>query len=103
MITTQVSGTASTTFRSQTDPSGAWAFQIDTGSLSIGYHTAKAYFELSTSTKSGYGKAVNFYVGTGTGACAPSIGDLNGDKKVNLVDFSIMLTVLGDCGCPGRS
>ena len=92
-LVTQLSDAASSTLNSQTDGSGDWALQIDTGSLSIGYHAAKSYFELSSTSKSGFGRAVNFYVGKGNGACGASKGDLNGDGKVNLVDFSIMLTV----------
>jgi hypothetical protein len=72
------------------DKSGAWAIQVDTASLKNGFHTAKAAFQLSPIIKSGYGKALNFYVGTDLPKNAPS-PDLNHDGKVNLVDFSIFL------------
>jgi hypothetical protein len=72
------------------DKSGAWAIQVDTASLKNGFHTAKAAFQLTSIVKSGYGKALNFYVGTDLPKNAPS-PDLNHDGKVNLVDFSIFL------------
>ncbi len=72
------------------DRSGAWAVQVDTASLKNGFHSAKAAFQLTSVVKSGYGKALNFYVGSDLPKNAPS-PDLNHDGKVNLVDFSIFL------------
>lgn len=57
------------------------------------FHAVKAMFELfgtGAQSKSGYSQAVNFYVGT-RDARVPGTGELNGDSKVNLVDFSILL------------
>jgi len=34
--------------------------------LTDGAHTAKAHFEITTTVKSGYGRSVNFFVGTKT-------------------------------------
>lgn len=76
------------------DSTGRWALQIDTKSLTLGFHSAKSYFQLSDSVKSDYGKLVNFYIGTEAPSDTPSV-DLNGDEKVNLVDFSIFLTSWG--------
>ena len=50
-------------FTSETDRSGAWALQVDTASLTTGYHLVRAAFELGSTTKSGFGRSVNFYVG----------------------------------------
>ncbi|MFM2330847.1 MAG: hypothetical protein RLZZ26_354 [Candidatus Parcubacteria bacterium] len=106
-VVTQLSDSVSNSLTAQADSSGKWALQVDTSSLSTGNHAAKSYFQTSTSTKSGFGKAVNFSVGTGTGACSNN-SDLNGDKKVNLVDFSIFLTHwgasggIGDLNCDGK-
>ena len=105
-VVTQLSDAASSSLAAQADSAGDWALQIDTNSLTKGYHAAKSYFQTSTTTKSGFGKAVNFFVGNGTSACSNST-DLNGDKKVNLIDFSIFLThwgtsdTQGDFNCDG--
>lgn len=72
------------------DDTGAWALQVDTASLSTGFHAIKASFMLTPFIKSGFGKAVNVYIGGDIPPGAAS-SDLNGDKKVNLVDFSIFL------------
>ncbi len=78
------------------DTSGQWALQLDTASLGEGFHAAKSLFEITggAAIKSGYGRAVSFYVGDGTpeGGVSP---DLNGDGRVNLVDFSIFLLSWG--------
>jgi cysteine-rich repeat protein len=105
-VSTQLSASVSSLLTARADPSGKWALQVDTSSLSLGDHAAKSYFQTSTTTKSGFGKAVNFSVGGGTGACN-NASDINGDKKVNLVDFSIFLThwgtsdAAGDLNCNG--
>lgn len=72
------------------DNNGNWAFQLDTASIAGGFHSVKTSFILSTSSKSGFGKSENFFVGNQlpTGGTSP---DVNGDSKVNLVDFSIFL------------
>lgn len=105
-VVTQLSASASNSLTAQADVSGNWALQVDTASLGNGYHAAKSYFQTSTTTKSGFGRSVNFYVGAGPSACSGS-SDLNGDSKVNLVDFSIFLTHWGtsdgqgDLNCDG--
>lgn len=76
-------------FDSQSDRSGTWALQVDTASLTAGPHIVKAAFELSSSTKSGFGRSVSFVIGGE--AITEKSPDLNGDGKVNLVDFSIFL------------
>ncbi len=77
------------TMQAVADASGLWALQIDTASISQGRHTAKSYFELGTVARSGYGRSVAFAVGAGAGGAVSP--DINGDGKVNLVDFSIFL------------
>lgn len=85
---------AGTPYTATADASGAWSLQIDSASLSIGTHSVKASFALSTLIKSGYGKAVSFSIGTGAPG-EPASSDLNGDAGVNLVDFSIFLLAWG--------
>lgn len=72
------------------DAQGAWAIIVDTASLKTGFHSAKAAFQLDSLVKSGYGKAISFYVGSDLPPDRSS-PDLNHDSKVNLVDFSIFL------------
>jgi len=73
---------------------GAWTAALPTDILSNeSFHAVKAMFELSgggAQAKSGYSQAVNFYIGA-KDVRTPSNGDINGDGKVNLVDFSILL------------
>ncbi len=76
------------------DHSGTWALQLDTSSITQGFHSAKASFELASSSRSGFGKSVNFFVGNQLPKGGPS-PDMNGDGKVNLVDFSIFLLSWG--------
>jgi hypothetical protein len=99
-VTTQIDDQASSTLTSAVDASGDWALQIDTGSIAMGNHSAKASFQFSTSTVSGFGRSVGFEVGNGEGACSAG-SDMNKDGKVNLVDFSIFLTDWATTGPAG--
>ena len=61
------------------------------------FHSVKAIFEqfgTGDQSKSGFSQALNFYVGQ-RDVATPKNGDLNGDGKVNLVDFSILLFHFG--------
>lgn len=77
------------TMQAVADASGLWALQLDTASIPRGRHTAKSYFEEGSTARSGYGRSVAFSVGAGVGGT--NSPDMNGDGKVNLVDFSIFL------------
>ncbi len=69
---------------------GLWSFDIDTSSLPQGTYGVQASAFTSAQTKSGLSKTVIFALGTATGgSCGKP--DMNGDGKVNLVDFSIFL------------
>src|SRR6185437_11536995 len=87
-IVTALDSGGSNSFNATADGGGKWALQLDTNSLTGGFHAAKSYFTLSTTSTSGFGKSVNFFIGAQLtpGSAAP---DLNGDGKTNLVDFSI--------------
>jgi hypothetical protein len=86
---------------SSSTPRGDWTYDFDTTPLEgDAYHVVKATFEAKSSStgliKSGFSKAVSFYVGkspSNTGTCPGA--DLNKDKKVNLIDFSILLFYWG--------
>lgn len=89
-VSTSIEGSGTTTITATSDQVGAWAIQVDTASLAKGFHSVKASFALSDLVKSGFGRSLNFFVGTEIpkGSVSP---DLNHDGKVNLVDFSIFL------------
>lgn len=75
---------------------GDWGAQVDTAALeSDSFHTAKAYFELEKleagTIQSGFSRAVSFFVGEKKPVEDIISADLNGDGKVNLIDFSIFL------------
>lgn len=82
---------ATSSLEADADRAGDWALQVDTSSLGNGDHTAKALFQISSVIRSGFGKSISFSVGTAppSGSCGEP--DINGDNKVNLVDFSIFL------------
>lgn len=94
-VTTEISGGGSaTSYEAEVDASGDWALQLDTGSFPLGPHLAKARFVLSSGPQSGFGRAVNLVIGSGP-VPASGTADINGDGRVNLVDFSIFLTDWG--------
>jgi hypothetical protein len=100
-------GTAST-FSASSTATGLWGLTTDAGALPGGLYTVKARttFQL---TQSDYSIPLSLGVGqaavSNSGVCGNP--DLNGDKKVNLVDFSIQLSNwgtdgAGDLNCDGK-
>ncbi len=88
-----------------TTDSGDWDYPFNTSPLEDGAHYVKAKADLN-GFQSSYSSVLAFYVG-GTSGC-PIKADLNGDAKVNLVDFSILLynwgtprSVKADINCDG--
>jgi hypothetical protein len=72
---------------------GKWILNFDTKDLEEDFHTAKALFQTTISgnnVQSGFSRSISFYVGNKEGANQLT-GDLNGDGRVNLTDFSILL------------
>lgn len=74
------------------DASGAYLYNFDTVRLDIGQHFTKSKAALDGAISS-FSKTVSFNIGTKTIFAqpekTPAKGDTNGDKRVNLVDFSI--------------
>jgi hypothetical protein len=62
-VITNLDKDTSNALSSAVDGSGKWALQLDTNSLTPGAHTAKVSFILSTTSKSGFGKSLNFFIG----------------------------------------
>lgn len=73
---------------------GLWSATLPINGLQDeAFHTIKSMFEQIGSgaqSKSGFSQAVRFYVGV-RDVETPGVGDLSGDNKVNLTDFSILL------------
>ncbi|MBU1178872.1 dockerin type I repeat-containing protein [Patescibacteria group bacterium] len=76
----------------QADQNGAYLYNFDTALLDIGQHFAKSKAAYVTEVSS-FSKAIGFMVGTkNIIAELPKViekSDLNNDKRVNLIDFSI--------------
>jgi hypothetical protein len=76
------------------DKSGVYLYNFDSSVLEYGTHNAQSKAVIGNQLVSGFSAAVTFKVGTknvyasGPRSC-PAKGDVNGDCKVNLVDFSI--------------
>jgi len=74
------------------EQNGSWTYYLDTSLLEYGRHTvtSKAFVG---EVKSGTSTMIQFTVGDQTvlkAASVPVTVDLNGDSRVNIVDFSIM-------------
>ena len=77
---------------------GNWELVFDTTPLEVDFHTAKALFQIAVGgniIKSGFSRSVSFYVGKLGGEAVCPGADLNGDGRVNLTDFSILLFYWG--------
>lgn len=79
--------------KTKSDANGAYLYNFDTVPLEFGNHDTKSKATLVNEITS-FGKTISFLVGDknvlkGEKTCVAK-GDLNGDCKVNLIDFSIM-------------
>ena len=91
------------------DAQGAWFHVFDTSPLEYGSHTTRAKATANDGAASGYSNMVSFSVGSTSFYCSKN-PDLNNDKRVNLVDFSILLYNWGtpknkvaDINCDGKT
>lgn len=76
------------------DKDGIYLYSFDSSLLEIGQHFTKSKASIGNQLVSSWSQLVGFKVGAKTVLAeepkkAPEKGDLNGDKKVNIVDFSI--------------
>ena len=75
------------------DASGAYLYNFDTAQLGMGQHFTKSKSALDGAI-SFFSKTVSFNIGTKTIFAqpekTPAKGDMNNDKRVNLVDFSVV-------------
>jgi hypothetical protein len=87
--------------------SGVYTYDFDSSELEMGSHVAKTEAELG-GLLSNYSVAQAFTVGdenvaapaASAGSECPPKGDLNGDCKVNLIDFSILAYWYGRSSAP---
>lgn len=80
--------------KSDSTEEGIWELTFDSTPLEEDFHTAKALFSVNSGgniIKSGFSKAISFYVGKVGGKAPCPEADLNHDGRVNLTDFSILL------------
>jgi len=93
-ITISISSENESFVKKTTDASGAYLVNFDTSILDMGQHDTKAKVALGGEISS-FSKTVGFTVGTKNVLAQPSVqsvlkGDFNSDKRVNLIDFSIL-------------
>lgn len=91
-ITISISSENESFVKKTTDASGVYLLNFDTSVLDLGQHNAKSKVALGGEISS-FSKTVGFTVGTkNVLAQAQSVtkGDSNNDKRVNLIDFSIL-------------
>jgi len=75
---------------------GTWFYAFDTSILKDGSYTIRAKAALGGDLSSSYSKVLSFNIGKGVPFGKIYLNsDLNGDNKVNLVDFSIMMYYWG--------
>ncbi len=70
---------------------GDWSHSFTTTILEEGLHTARAKAGSPEGLSSSYSKVLGFYIGEGLPEVICPNADSNGDGKVNLIDFSILL------------
>ena len=92
-ITINVNSESNLFVTAASDASGAYLYNLDTSPLELDNHLAKAKAAVSGEISS-FGASVGFTVGA-ENVQRPknqntSVGDLNADGRINLVDFSVM-------------
>lgn len=86
---------ATSTEASATERGGLWSLDADTAGLTKGTYRIRARTIKSPQAESTYSTALLVGVGEGPTPDTSMAADINKDGKVNLVDFSIMLTSWG--------
>jgi hypothetical protein len=92
-ITVSINSAEEYFVKKMTDTNGVYLLNFDTSPLEMGQHNTKSKVSLGGEISS-FSKVIDFVVGTkNVLAKSPTKsvikGDLNNDKRVNLVDFSI--------------
>lgn len=94
--------------KTKAEKDGTWFYGFDTTPLEEGSHTTRVKAFSPEGLLSTFSHTLAFSVGKKVEIC-PRKADINGDKKVNLVDFSILLYNWGipknsaaDLNCDGK-
>lgn len=93
-VTGQTGGAAleaARVFAATSSPSGDWSVALDTAKYAKGTYSIQALAALSSKIKSGLSKSQTLAVGVNSSKNV-NRSDINRDGKVNLVDFSILLS-----------
>jgi hypothetical protein len=93
VVTTQIHSTVKAVREVISTQTGSWALAFNTQPLEEGPHSARTMMSIEVGgvfLESSFSQVINFFVGTGDGAGLLT-ADLNGDGRVNLIDFSILL------------
>jgi hypothetical protein len=85
----------------ESDSTGRWTVLVDTNGKDLGKYNIKARTIISSSRLSDFSKTLNCTIGEGGGETNCQRSDLNKDKKINLIDFSILLYNWGKTGPMG--
>ncbi|MFH0852117.1 MAG: dockerin type I domain-containing protein [bacterium] len=87
---------------------GVWFYTFDTSPLEEGSHNTRAKSASPDGLLSTFSQTLTFQLGKTTTGC-PRSPDINNDKRVNLIDFSILLynwgkpkNVASDLNCDGK-
>ena len=75
-------------------PEGKWNYKLETATLEERQHQARAQSYYTDGDQSGFSQTLSFLV-LKKGALVCKGADLNFDKKVNIIDFSILLYFWG--------
>jgi len=76
--------------KTKAETDGTWFYDFDTTPLEEGSHTSRAKATSLEGLSSTFSQALGFSVGKGMPGAIQKV-DINGDGKINLVDFSILL------------
>ncbi len=87
--------TASTTKEAEGVQGGMWKYVVSAGSLGLGTYQIKARAVMESGHESGYSTMAFVGIGESPNPDFSNRADINKDGKVNLIDFSIMLTFWG--------
>lgn len=92
--------------KTSSDKDGVYLQNFDTSVLEMGQHFTKSKASVSGEISS-FSKALGFIVGTknveaSVSSAGESKGDLNSDKKINLIDFSIAAFWYGKASPPAN-
>ncbi len=83
------------------DTTGSWQFSLDTTGFTVDTYEVKVRTVAGALGTSNFSKSVYIGVGTSPSPNPAKGSDLNGDGKVNLVDFSVLLFHWGSAGPEG--